>query len=71
MGFLLLALLAIFLFASMLFAAKALPNLRQILFNRDHLFESQSEAVTCPSCKKTFKRAPGNSQTCPACYTTF
>ncbi len=40
MGFLLLALLAIFLFASMLFAAKALPN-----FGKFYLIETISLRV--------------------------
>lgn len=71
MTYLLLAALAIFLFVGMIFAALALPNLRNVLFNRGNLFNQQSETVTCPNCKKTFKRAPGNTQTCPNCYTSF
>lgn len=71
MTYLLLAALAVFLFGAMIFAAMALPNLRNIMFNRGSLFNQQSENVTCPNCKTKFKRAPGNTQTCPRCYTSF
>ncbi|WP_232819462.1 hypothetical protein [Exiguobacterium sp. TNDT2] len=71
MTYVMLAVLAIVLFISMIYAAKALPNLRNILFNRGSLFGTDSETVTCPNCKKTFKRSGGNTQTCPHCYTAF
>ncbi len=69
--YVMLAVLAIVLFISMTFAAKALPNLRNVLYNRGSLFEADSATVTCPTCKKTFKRSSGNTQTCPHCYTSF
>lgn len=71
MTYLLLVVLALFLFGGMIFSAMALPKLRNILFNRGNLFDQQSERVTCPHCKTTFRRAPGNTQTCPTCYTSF
>ena len=71
MTYVLLLILATFLFGAMIFAALALPNLRNILFNRGSLFNQQSETVTCPKCKTSFKRAPGDAQTCPNCYHTF
>lgn len=66
-----LAVLAVILFISMIYAAKALPNLKSILYNRGSLFSQESSTVTCPNCKKTFERASGRTQTCPHCYTSF
>lgn len=71
MMYVMLAVLAVVLFFSMIYAAKALPNLRNVLFNRGSLFGQDSVTVTCPNCKKTFKRSDGNMQTCPHCYTSF
>lgn len=69
--YVMLAILAAFLFISMMFAAKALPNLKDVLFNRGSLFGQESETVTCPNCKQKFKRASGSTQTCPHCYHSF
>ncbi|KDN57961.1 MAG: hypothetical protein LPJ96_08140 [Exiguobacterium sp.] len=69
--YVMLALLALVLFISMTFAAKALPNLKNVLYNRGSLFGADSETVTCPNCKKTFKRSGSNTQTCPHCYRSF
>lgn len=69
--YVMLGILALVLFISMVFAAKALPNLKNVLYNRGNLFGADSATVTCPNCKKTFRRSGGNTQTCPHCYTSF